>query len=125
MTKGRDEYLIWSFEHDAWWGPDQRGYVKDHTKAGRYPRLVAEDICAGANFRPDVLNETFVPAYAFSRQDPIPAIYLDGEVLERDTYAIRQLSGGRLEVTLDDCRRGLVRLEGDIMEGRLVLDLVP
>jgi hypothetical protein len=33
-------YVIWSFEHDAWWGPDESGYVQQLHHAGRY---TAED----------------------------------------------------------------------------------
>jgi hypothetical protein len=30
------DYLIWSFEHDGWWGPGEWGYVKHQAEAGRY-----------------------------------------------------------------------------------------
>ena len=29
-------YVIWSFEHDAWWGPDHCGYTTLLATAGRY-----------------------------------------------------------------------------------------
>ena len=29
-------YLIWSFEHNAWWGPNERGYTTTISEAGRY-----------------------------------------------------------------------------------------
>lgn len=35
------EWVVWSFEHDAWWGPNERGYVKDLEAAGRYSRYDA------------------------------------------------------------------------------------
>jgi hypothetical protein len=44
----RDHYLIWSNEHNAWWGPDQAGYVRQLSRAGRYSRAEALDICASA-----------------------------------------------------------------------------
>jgi hypothetical protein len=31
-------YLVWSNEHQAWWGPDHRGYTRYITRAGRYSR---------------------------------------------------------------------------------------
>ena len=30
------KYVIWSFEHDAWWAPREQGYVRDLASAGRY-----------------------------------------------------------------------------------------
>lgn len=31
-------YLIWSHKHNAWWGPNRCGYVRDARDAGRYSR---------------------------------------------------------------------------------------
>ena len=39
------DYLIWSNEHRAWWGPGERGYVKRVENAGRYSRNEALAIC--------------------------------------------------------------------------------
>jgi hypothetical protein len=36
-------YVIWSNEHDAFWGPDRRGYVS-FAHAGRYTREEADEI---------------------------------------------------------------------------------
>ena len=44
-----DVWLIWSIEHAAWWGPQERGYVPDPATAGRYSLKAARRICAGAN----------------------------------------------------------------------------
>lgn len=30
------KYVIWSFEHRAWWGPEKSGYVPSLADAGRY-----------------------------------------------------------------------------------------
>lgn len=30
------KYVLWSFEHHAWWGPDFVGYTEDLRQAGRY-----------------------------------------------------------------------------------------
>lgn len=55
-------YLIWSHEHAAWWGPMERGYMKDANEAGRYPRAVAIRICMNAlrGSRDGVPNEILV-----------------------------------------------------------------
>jgi len=29
-------YVIWSYEHRMWWGPNHAGYVDDLADAGRY-----------------------------------------------------------------------------------------
>lgn len=43
------EWLIWSNEHGAWWGPGHRGYVTKRSEAGRYTYDTALQIVAGAN----------------------------------------------------------------------------
>jgi hypothetical protein len=52
-------FLIWSFEHDAWWGPGERGYPTDIRKAGHYSLERAVEICTKANLTG--LNEAVVP----------------------------------------------------------------
>lgn len=42
------EYLIWSNEHHAWWGPERSGYGRRIDDAGRYTRKEALAICRGA-----------------------------------------------------------------------------
>lgn len=44
-----DPYVIWSFEHCAWWGPGRWGYTDKLADAGRYTQTEAEAICAQAN----------------------------------------------------------------------------
>ena len=51
-----DTQLIWSYEHDAWWAPNERGYVRDVESAGRYTPEHAAKICARA-----FPNEVMVP----------------------------------------------------------------
>lgn len=46
----QDLVKIWSFEHDAWWGPDSRGYYIDEESAGLYERKEAEEIVHRANY---------------------------------------------------------------------------
>lgn len=38
------DYVIWSFEHRQWWGPDHCGYTSDLSLAGRYTAEDAGDI---------------------------------------------------------------------------------
>lgn len=42
------EYLVWSNEHKAWWGPNHAGYNTCIEWAGRYSREDALGICIGA-----------------------------------------------------------------------------
>ena len=42
-------YLIWSEEHLAWWGPNEQGYTRSILAAGRYPLNKAEQIIQRAN----------------------------------------------------------------------------
>ena len=45
-----EPWVIWSFEHDAWWAPGRCGYVLELAQAGRYTEAEARDIEADANF---------------------------------------------------------------------------
>jgi hypothetical protein len=47
-TADDEPYLIWSNEHRRWWGPGERGYVFAVSKAGRYRRDHAIQICRNA-----------------------------------------------------------------------------
>ena len=38
------DYVIWSFEHEAWWGPNRCGYTDHLNEAGRYTAEEAGDI---------------------------------------------------------------------------------
>ena len=52
-------YVIWSFEHDAWWGPNRIGYELKLVAAGRYTKAEALAIEANANryLRHGAINE--------------------------------------------------------------------
>ena len=43
-----DTYLVWSNEHQAWWGPGFNGYSRKLSQAGRYSRADALGICVRA-----------------------------------------------------------------------------
>lgn len=38
-------FLIWSYEHEAWWQPMSSGYTEDITKAGVYTAQDLADTC--------------------------------------------------------------------------------
>jgi hypothetical protein len=42
-------FVVWSFEHDAWWGPGRIGYTRDLAAAGRYSEAEARAIAEDAN----------------------------------------------------------------------------
>jgi hypothetical protein len=54
-------YLIWSYEHAAWWGPSRCGYTAHLGRAGRYTEVEAIGICANANKYTDETLEVMVP----------------------------------------------------------------
>lgn len=49
MTEDTQQYLVWSNEHQAWCAPNKRGYISVISKAGRYGRDTAAQICRHAN----------------------------------------------------------------------------
>lgn len=38
------DYLVWSNEHAAWWGPDHAGYYTRIEAAGRYSRALSAEV---------------------------------------------------------------------------------
>lgn len=57
-------WLIWSNQHNAYWGPGSCGYTRDVDKAGRYSTANAARICESANaYRGNKLpHEIMVPS---------------------------------------------------------------
>lgn len=45
-------YVIWSHDHDMWWGPNYEGYAANLLNAGVYTETEARDICLDANYDP-------------------------------------------------------------------------
>jgi hypothetical protein len=43
-----NDYLIWSNEHEGWWGPGRIGYARRIENAGRYSHAEALDIRTNA-----------------------------------------------------------------------------
>lgn len=59
-----ERWLIWSNEHQGWWGPAENGYVKLFSDAGRYSFERASEIVENANkyqHTGEIPNETLVP----------------------------------------------------------------
>lgn len=55
------EWLIWSIEHNAWWGHNHNGYVKLRANAGKYSFFEAMKIVTGANIGlHDTPNEAMI-----------------------------------------------------------------
>ena len=62
-----ERYLIWSFEHRAWWGPGRVGYTTATHRAGIYTAEEANEICNEANR--NAIEDFMVPAPSQSQID--------------------------------------------------------
>jgi hypothetical protein len=67
-----DEWVVWSFEHAAWWGPGRMGYVRELARAGRYTQAEALAIEHAANryLKPGYLHEQAVSLADAERTEP-------------------------------------------------------
>ena len=110
-------WLIYSREHNAFWGPAQRGYVTDIDRAGRYSHLEASDICTRANAHiphPDHPNEVAVIAPEMGQ------IIEDAAIVANECIAWRELYHGNTvikpaEVDTTDQHGSLRRLKPPIV----------
>lgn len=62
-------YWIWSNEHGAWWGENERGYTDCLELAGVYSHADAQRILAGANIGIEngrVMKEFAIPVNAWN-----------------------------------------------------------
>lgn len=55
-------WLVWSNEHEAWWGPNRCGYTQKMNDAGRYTFAEAVQICSVRSIRMCVPDEVCVPS---------------------------------------------------------------
>ena len=62
-----DMYLVYSFEHNAWWAPYSMGYKDKVEEAGLYTREQAVRICRDANEFCDNPNEEMRLASDYGR----------------------------------------------------------
>lgn len=64
-TRAENAYLVWSNEHQAWWGKDRCGYTRQIERAGRYERAEAMSIAGtrdgGWHVRKGNPDETAIP----------------------------------------------------------------
>jgi hypothetical protein len=94
-------FLIWSFEHGAWWGPDRRGYTPRLDEAGHYSREDASAIVAMANVvtveEVMVSYDDMIEALPFGRSDFDQVKMMLGHARVGFT-AHRTDSGGYIEV---------------------------
>lgn len=77
-----DAYVIWSFEHDAWWRPGRMGYTPELDAAGRYTKAEAEEIVADAN------------RYSGSRHPHEAALPLSAALLSGRPAGLHQIAPG-------------------------------
>lgn len=49
MSPKVNDWVVWSYEHDAWWGGNGRGYPARLMWAGLYSEKAAKEIADGAN----------------------------------------------------------------------------
>jgi hypothetical protein len=49
-VKANDAWLVWSFEHDAWWAANSCGYTTGLLNAGVYSEAEAKEIEAGSTY---------------------------------------------------------------------------
>lgn len=80
-----DLYLIWSNEHNGWWGPASRGYSPGLLGAGTYTREQAMRICrdaiptAGHVRRISEIPVRYADVTEFLAGQPIPASIMTGD----------------------------------------------
>lgn len=66
-------YVIWSFEHDAWWRPSRWGYTRELAEAGDYTLDEAARIVRAANVIS--LNEQAMPREVAAEYRPPPSFW--------------------------------------------------
>jgi hypothetical protein len=82
-----DEYVIWSFEHRAWWRPGEMGYTESVFEAGLYTKAQADRIVTKANrYAPRQNEQAVLRATALTSGAPkqrltriAPGVYDDGK----------------------------------------------
>lgn len=60
------QFLVWSNEHNAWWGPNRMGYTTERIFAGKYSEEEANQICVNAGlWKKRIPNEEKVACEPF------------------------------------------------------------
>lgn len=85
LVEGEETYLIWSNEHNAWWGPNRCGYAPGLIGAGKYSREAALAICrdaiptsAGLR-RISEIPVRFADVSEFTKGAMLPAVIMQGD----------------------------------------------
>lgn len=66
-----ETFLIWSFEHNAFWKPFEQGYTPDIREAGLYGHETTKRILFSANFDKRQAHELAILVYPTPRR-PAP-----------------------------------------------------
>ncbi len=61
-TKGDALFVIWSYEHEAWWRPDRCGYVTELAGAGRYSAEEAGEIVTDSVLLGEIAIKHYIAA---------------------------------------------------------------
>ena len=64
------EFVIWSYEHNSWWGPQERGYVSDLSGAGRYSEQDAGRIVTNSTLLEEIAIEVHALDKLFGNLPP-------------------------------------------------------
>lgn len=67
------DFVIWSFEHNAWWGPHRWGYTSQLAQAGRYSEAEATAIVMDANRYSKEPNEAMIRFADAQLLEPLPS----------------------------------------------------
>jgi hypothetical protein len=79
-----EPYLIWSYEHDAWWKAERRGYTRVLIDAGVYSKAEAEAIVKDANIV--AVEEEAVSLYAVPTFQPgLTVMHAEVDLFVRQT----------------------------------------
>lgn len=109
------EYVIWSFEHGAYWRPAECGYTRALAEAGRYSQADAERIIASANIAS--LNEIAILASAAEAADGArkrPAYVYTSRPAARSCPACARVLDAATGVSLDPADRAPAPSPGDV-----------
>ena len=98
------DYVVWSNEHSAWWGPDSRDYYAKLENAGRYTRDEALRICKGARGgRRHNANPTEVPLLLADAEQFWTEAGLDERRRQERDALVREIEAAEAEFEAEGC----------------------
>jgi hypothetical protein len=108
-------YLVFSWEHNAFWSPDRCGYTRFIERAGRYSQADAEAICRNADYRTEIERKR-----ADQHTPPSEICFPAPEAM---VAASPPVDHGRVEIEADAARfRALMRCPRIKMQGSAGVD---